>query len=268
VRRLCAAALGVMSTQVHSGAPPAAAGACGDDVAGERVACACGDNVVSDTVLWPADPVVSEPCSGDGLVVLVPTGSDGITLNLGGQSIVGTGRGAGIRVVHGGRLGSIIIGGDAEDARAEIVRFDTGILATGRNVLREVRAIDVHDNRDDGLKIRASGVRIEDVRSEGNGRNGLALSGHGIEVSGVVADGNIRDGLQVRGSGASVSGETTGNLRNGTVIGGRGHHVETIRSNDNGGAGVMATGAGHEVTEMQTSDNARGGVAGRDGATK
>lgn len=268
VLRSNVAVLGAACALLLATAQGAAAGACGDDIGGERIPCACGDEVVSNTVLWPTDPVVSQPCSGDGLVLLAPVDSDGITLHLGGQSMLGTGTGAGIRVARGGRLGSTIVGGDAEDARAEIARFGTGIRASGRNILREVRALDIHDNRDDGLKIRTSGVRIEDVRSEGNGRNGVALSGHGNEVAGVVSGNNIRDGLQLRGSGATVNAETTGNGRNGTVVGGRGNRLAAIESTNNGGAGVHATGGGHEVAELRSSENAGGDLAGRAGAAK
>lgn len=249
-------------------ATSAMAGDCGDDVNGQRVPCSCGDNVVSDTVLWPTDPVVAEPCSYDGLVMLAPSSSDGITLNLGGQSIVGTGHGAGIRVVRGGRVGSIIVGGDEDDARAEIARFDTGIRASGRNVLLEVRGLDVHANRDDGLKIRTSGVRIVDVRVEGNGRHGLAISGHGNEVVGVVSERNRGDGLQVRGTGAEVEAESIGNNGNGVSVGGRGNHVSALKSEANAGVAVKATGSGHEVAGLKASNNAKGEFGGREGAAR
>jgi hypothetical protein len=246
----------------------AEAGACGDSVDGKRVPCACGDVVVTDTVLWPTDPVVTEPCSDDGLTLLAASDSDSLTLNLGGQSIVGRGHGTGIRVARGGRLGAVIVGGDDGDARAEVARFGTGIRASGRVALREVRSIDIHDNRADGLSVHASGVTLVDVHSEGNGRDGVALSGHGNHVSDVTARDNARDGVNVHGSAATVSAETTGNRRNGAVIGGRGNRVEQIRTERNGGAGVMATGVGHEVSGMRASGNAGGDLAGRAGATE
>jgi hypothetical protein len=249
-------------------ASPARAGACGDNVDGDRVPCRCGDNVVSDTVLWATDPVTAEPCSGTALTILVPKGADGITLNLGGQSLLGNGRGVGIDVAKGGRLGSVIVGGDADDTRAQITHFTTGIRATGRNVLREVRGLDVRANTADGLKIRASGVVIADVKSEDNGRDGVSVSGHGVEVTDVTSRGNQRDGLQVRGTGAKINAETTSNNGNGTVVGGRGNTMETIRSSGNGGAGVVATGGDQKLQRMEGSLNGKGDVAGKPGALK
>jgi len=213
--------------------------------------------------------VVTETCSGDGLIVLADADADSLTLHLGGQSIVGRGYGSGIRVARGGRLGAVIVGGDDDDeSRAEIARFGTGIRASGRDALREVRAIDIHDNTADGLRIHTSGVRLDDVRSTANGRDGVALTGHGNEVSEVVASDNARDGVKVRGSAATVAAETNGNRRNGTVIGGRGNRVEQLRTDGNGGAGVVATGSGHEIGGMQAFDNAAGNLAGAAGATE
>lgn len=250
------------------GADAAQAGACGDRIGGKRVACACGDTVESDTVLSPTDPVVTQRCPGDGLVLVAPEDTDRLTLDLGGQSIVGQGHGAGIRVAKGGRLGAVIVGGGEGGQRAEIARFGTGIRASGRDVLHEVRSIDVHDHTSDGLSIHASGVTIEDVRSEGNGRRGIALSGHGNEARGVTASGNAADGLEVRGSAATVSAETAGNGGNGAVVAGRGHRVERILTTRNGEAGVMATGGGHRIDGMKASGNAGDAVAGRPGAAE
>lgn len=246
----------------------AVAGACGDSVEGARIPCSCGDNVVSDTVLWATDPVATETCSGDGLVVVADHAAQGITLNLGGQSLTGRGHGSGIRVVRGGSLGASIVGGDEGDSRAEIANFGTGIRATGSGVLREIRAIDIHGNEADGLFLRASGVTIEDVRSEGNGRDGVAISGHGNQVSGVTARSNARDGVKVRGSESTVEATTTGNARNGAAVGGRANRVEKLHAGDNGGAALLATGDEHEVAELSATGNAGGTVAGRAGAAR
>jgi hypothetical protein len=248
-------------------AAPATAADCGDDVDGERVACACGDNVVSDTTLKPGDPVISDPCSGDALVLFPPRESNGITLNLGGHALVGKGYGAGIRVLRGGKLGSSIVGGgERPGARAEIVKFGTGIRASGRNLLREVRDLTVRDNRYDGLQLRTNGVVVTGVDSRSNGRDGVVVSGHGNEVSGVVSSGNLRDGLQVRGTGSQVRAETSGNRRNGTVVGGRGNELVGVESNGNGRLGVLANGADHALGDVESSGNAAADVTGRPGA--
>jgi hypothetical protein len=260
--------LGALFALSVAGPSRALAASCGDDVGGLRIACSCGDDVVSDTVLAASDPVVAESCPGDGLVVFVPSESNGITLNLGGRSIVGRGTGVGIRVVRGGRVGSTILGGGEGGRRAEIANFRTGISAHGRNDLVALVGIDVHDNRSDGLRLHTSGVRVEDVKSQSNGRDGLSLSGHANEVTGVVAERNASEGVQIRGSGTTINAETSDNRGHGLAVAGRGNRVEAAISNGNGGAGLLTSGAGHEVGDIQTNGNMGGDVAGRAGATR
>ncbi|MFN2428020.1 MAG: hypothetical protein ABR587_16410 [Candidatus Binatia bacterium] len=241
------------------------AAACGDDVDGVRVACACGDLVVSDTILQATDPVVSEPCTADGLLLAAPAGSDGITLDLAGLSIVGRGRGAGIRVARGGRLGCVVVGGGEGDERAEILAFATGIHAMGSHELRELRAIDVHDNRLDGLRIRSSGVRIVDVRADANGGNGVFVSGHGNELADVAADGNAGDGVHVRGSDSTVGAATSGNRRNGTTILGRRQRVKRVVSSANARAGVVVAGTDEDPGTIDSTGNGGADAWGRSG---
>jgi hypothetical protein len=247
---------------------PAFAAACGDDIEGQRVACACGDTVITDTILSPTDPVVTETCADDGLTVHAAHDADSITLHLAGLSLTGSGNGTGIRVSRGGRLGAVIVGGDDDDTRAEVAGFRTGIRAGGRNALSEVRSIDVHDNAADGLSIHAGGARIEDVRSERNGRDGISLSGHGNAVAGVTSSNNARDGLDVRGSASTIDAVTTGNRRHGAAIGGRGNQAGDLRAADNGGAGVLTTGTGHDLDGVKGTRNGAGNVADPVGAVK
>jgi hypothetical protein len=237
---------------------------CGDDVNGSRTACSCGDEVVSNTTLASTDPVTVEPCSGDGLVISVPRDSDGITLDLSGLSIVGTGTGVGIRVVRGGRVGSSIVGGGAADAPpAEIANFRTGISGSGRNVLSEISGVYVHDNRGDGLRIHSSGVRVENVISEKNGRDGISVLGHGVEIGDVVADSNLSDGVKVRGKGGSVSADATGNLRHGLVVAGQNNRIEESTTTGNGGVGLVTSGAGLAVGNLDIRDNSEGDMKDR-----
>jgi hypothetical protein len=239
---------------------------CGDNVGGTRIACACGDQVVSDTILSSVDPVTAEPCQGDGLVISVPRHSAGITLDLNGLSLVGSGSGVGIRVVRGGSVGSRIIGGEPGGAMGEISNFRTGISGSGRNVLVEVSNVHVHDNVGDGLRIHSSGVLVENVLSEENGRDGLSVLGHGNEVSGVVADRNNSDGVQVRGQGSSVSADANGNLRHGLVVAGRGNRVDDSTTSNNGGVGIATSGKDLEVGQIDIIGNREGDMKDRAGA--
>lgn len=244
-------------------AGPAWGAACGDAIEGGRVPCACGDRVVTDTVLWATDPVVAEPCRGDGLVIDAPTGSDGLTLNLGGQSLLGNGRGAGIRVVDGGRLGSVIVGGDEDEGRGEIARFELGIRASGSSALREVRGLDIHDNTGDGLSLKASGALVADVATSRNGGDGLVVNGHGNEVSALVSEHNKGNGLVVRGSATTVAGQSVANGGHGAAVSGRGNTVRSLVTAANAGASVAATGSSHDVAGVQSAGDAGGQAAGK-----
>jgi hypothetical protein len=268
LRRSAAERMGIWSLVpafafLLSGPGAALGGECGDSVGGGRVACACGDQVVSDTTLSSVDPVTVEPCSGDGLLISVPRDSSGITLDLGGLSIVGTGTGVGIRVVRGGSEGSRIVGGGASGALAEIAGFRTGISGSGRNVLVEVSGVHVHSNVGDGLRIHSSGVLVENVVAEKNGRDGMNVLGHGNEVSGVVAEGNDSDGVQVRGKGVSVSAESSGNARHGLVVAGRDNRVDQSATHGNGGIGIATSGSGLEVGGLDIQNNGQGDMKDR-----
>lgn len=243
---------------------PAAAANCGDDVGGVRVPCACGDIVVSDTRLESGDPVVSQPCPRDGLFILVPTGSPGITLDLGGLSLVGKGKGAGIRVVRGGAGGSAIVGGGS--GGAQVARFDVGIRASGKSDVREVRDVELLANVGEGLALRSSGVEISNVRSTRNGGTGLRIAGRGVRATDVESAGNLGDGIKLHGTDIAVEGRSVDNRGDGARLSGRGHVLEGLESRRNGGAGVRAGGTGHRVGSDNVGGNAAGAVAGREGA--
>lgn len=265
--RLAASAVATLLLGVIAAPGAALAANCGDDVNGLRIACACGDNVVSDTVLAADDPVVDGSCPMDGLVVFVPKGAEGITLDLGGHSLLGRGHGVGIRVVRGGSVGSTILGGGDGLRRAEVANFRTGISAHGRNDLVEVRGIDVHDNVGDGLRLHASGVVLDDVQSESNGRDGIHLLGHGNEIRGASALRNRGDGVQVRGSAIQLEVEAADNAGHGLVVSGRSNQVTAARSIGNGGRGLVTSGAGHHVDELQSIGNKGGDEPATAGAS-
>ena len=171
---------------------------CGDDVDGQRVPCGCGDIVVSDARLREDDPVIRERCSGDGLLVRATPGSESLVLDLSGFSIVGFGRGAGVRILDGGSRGAIVVGGP-DGQPGTIAGFGTGLRATGPGSLQAVRNLTVKGNTFDGLVLRGSGTSLEDVVAERNGRDGLRLGGRDVELRNVQADSNRRSGVRVTG---------------------------------------------------------------------
>jgi hypothetical protein len=193
---------------------------CGDDVAGARVPCACGGVVVSDTTLSADDPVVQQRCSGDGLIVRAPASAKSIRLSLGGNSLVGTGSGAGIRVIAGGTDGAIIEGGGA-GVRAVVAGFGSGLRATGRRSVAELRGIEFDANREHGVALWALDVRVTDVGAEGNGHDGVHVGGRQASLEGVEARSNGRYGVRVTAPGGEVRADGRNNRRGDVVVNGR-----------------------------------------------
>ena len=142
----------------------ARAAECGDDVGGARVACGCGDIVVSDTRLQPADPITRLRCDHDGLALRAPRGAASIGVDLSGLSIVGSGSGAGIRILDGGENGAVIIGGEP-GGPGEIAGFRNGVRATGSRPLAEIRDLSIKGSTSDGLVLRGSKARLIRVKS-------------------------------------------------------------------------------------------------------
>jgi len=203
-------AVAVLLATVPTGARAAN---CGDDVGGERVACACGDVVVSDTRLQPSDPVVSAPCPGNGLLVQAQSGGRAIRLDLGGLTIRGMGHGVGIRVLDGGETGAVIVGGD-RGQRGGVRGFRNGVRAYGRTSLDTLAGIDVDDNGREGVRLWGSNGRIADVGARGNGGTGLRVGGRSPVLDGVEAHDNGRDGVHVTGRNPRVTGiDSSGNAR-------------------------------------------------------
>jgi hypothetical protein len=119
---------------------------CGDSIGGRRVPCSCGDIVVGDTRLQPGDPVITEPCPADGLLVLAPVDAPSIILDLNGQERHGSGAGIGIRVICGGAQGAEIIGGIG-GVFGTVTGFGEGIRSTRPGDLRLIANVVVRESR-------------------------------------------------------------------------------------------------------------------------
>jgi hypothetical protein len=186
----------IAASMLAASSGPALAAQCGDDVGGARVACACGDVVVSSVRLLPSDPVVTSRCSGDGLIVRAPAGAPSLFLDLGGQTLLGSGRGTGIRIVRGGDGGAIIIGG-AEAQTGVVSAFRTGLRASDLDAVSELRSVLFSGNARDGVDMRALSATVSDVAAERNGRDGVRLGGRTPRIEDVDARANGRFGVHV-----------------------------------------------------------------------
>jgi hypothetical protein len=168
---------------------------CGDSIDGERVACRCGDVVVADTRLQPDDPIVTEQCPADGLLVRAPSQSQSIVVDLNGQEIRGSGAGSGIHILHGGFEGAEIVGGIGS-VPGTISGFREGVRSVRPNDLRLLANVVVRDSRDSGIVVRGNRASIESVRIDGSGADGLRTSGRSVDLLGVETEGNGRRGVR------------------------------------------------------------------------
>jgi hypothetical protein len=185
-------------------AASAAAGVCGDDVAGERIACACGDTVVASARLQRNDPVASGPCPSNGLILDAATGVESVSLDLAGLSLLGSGSGTGVLVRDGGAAGATLIGGP--DGRpGQIAGFRVGISARGSRGIRDAANLIVSGNEQDGVRIAGRASTLSGIVADENGRSGVVARGRDHALDGVAARKNGHHDLRVSGNGNFVA---------------------------------------------------------------
>jgi hypothetical protein len=110
-----------------------------------------------------------------------------------------------------------VIEGGAQVSRAVVAGFSTGVRATGRRSLAEVRGLDVNGNRRDGLALWGHEVRLVDVVADQNGRDGVHVGGRQSSLEGVRADRNGRYGVRVTRDAARLDGSGRNNRRGNVV---------------------------------------------------
>ncbi len=247
--------------------PIASAGsrACGDDVDGHgrAVPCDCGDVLVSSRTLGEADPISHHSCTTTGLIVSVPRNRPAATLNLGGHTLAGGGRGIGIHVVSGGDRKLFLTG------PGTIRGFDVGVFAPHGGLVR-AEDVTASDNRSDGFHLGGAGYTVVRCTAQRNGRTGFALSGVGFGLEGNRALENGRVGFTIAGHNAAVGGErgneATANGGTGLVLRGQGHVVQRAETTGNGGGGVLARMSRGQLVDVVAKRNKDGGLkaVGRD----
>jgi len=236
--------------------PALAARRCGDDVDGRTIPCDCGDVLVGSRTLGDDDPITSRVCPGDGLLVRIPRGAEGV-LALSGHVIAGSSHGVGIQVLQGGEHGFTITGPGI------VSGFDTGVQATTGAIAR-IADISSSGNRLDGFSIVSVGSVVTGCEASGNGRDGFALRGSEYRLTGNHASGNGRDGLRLAGRsgtiGDGVGNEAAGNRRDGVHLRGRGHDLERPVATANGARGIRANGTESRIAGATASGNRGAGV--------
>jgi parallel beta-helix repeat protein len=195
----------------------------------------CGDRVTRDVRL-DSDLV---NCPGNGLMVA----ADGVTIDLGGHVVDGTGRGTG---VLNGQWGD----GHRDIAiRNGTVRgFRTGVRSGARGT--RVSRVTVTRNAAGGIVLRSRACRVERSVVTNN------AYGHGIFVGGASQCRIVRN--RIAGHlGAGIQASRS-----------RGHVIERNKVADNRQAGILLAGtAGVRVARNTVHSNAGPGIWLFDGAT-
>jgi len=242
---------------------------CGDDVAGIDVPCGCGDIVVSDVVL-KNDPVTTEICGDDGLIVRAAEAARGVTIDLRGHTLRGGSRGTGILVLHGGPGGARLI---SSVRRASIEGFADGIFAHGATSLALLENIEVVNSHRDGIRVDAVGYEIRNAEAHHAGRHGFSLAGRGFRLSATRAVGAARAGYFVMGQDATLGAPGAGPVTEaagdvGFNVMGMGHTLLDCVARGSAKDGVMLMGSVIDVRGCTATDNRADGIGGMGSAVR
>ena len=236
---------------------------CGGDVDGHHVACDCGDVVVSDVVLG-YDPVTHSTCSGNGLVVRAMGASQGVTVDLRGTTLRGSGKGTGVLILYGGPGGAHVI---SSGAPATIQNFRDGVFGHGSDAVALIDGVVAVGNKRDGVRVDTGAYEIRNSQAQGSGRDGFSLSGKGFRVSGTHAVNSKRYGYFVMGGGGTLGSAGAGPVAEisgaaGFSIAGSGHRLVDCVARHAAKHGVMLYGMHFEVRGCTASDNGWDGIFG------
>jgi len=236
---------------------------CGDDVNGQDVPCACGDTVVSSVVLAD-DPIVSQPCAADGLIVRALGASHGVTIDLAGKTLRGKGHGTGIWVVYGGPGGARLV---SSGQTATLDGFRDGVIGSGSDSIHLVQGVRARRSARDGFRLHTDFYEVRNAEAILSGRDGFSVSGAGFIISGSLAQNSTRHGYLVMGVDANVglpgAGDTAeGNGADGFHILGAGHSLVDCISQENGKNGVNLGEVNYEVKGCTAQNNGEDGIKG------
>ena len=236
---------------------------CGDDVDGSRVPCACGDTVVSDLTLSD-DPVTTTPCAGDGLVIRAAAADHGVTIDLAGKTLQGTGSGFGLWFVYGGPGGARLL---SSGGRATLVGFTDGIIAHGIDSVASIDNVLLRKPKRDGVHVAARNYQIHAVEVQDAGRDAVVAGGRGFDIRATRVSNSRRFGFLISGLGGTIGGlgegdESQGSGRIGFDVTGTGHQLVDCRASLADEDGVHISGMYHFVSGCVAEDNHGDGITG------
>ena len=236
---------------------------CGDDVNGQDVPCACGDVVASDVVLG-SDPVTHTICDGDGLIVRAMDATHGVTVDLHGSTLHGTGSGAGVFILYGGPGGAHVV---SSNGPATLQGFRDGVFAHGADAVALVDGVIALNSRRDGMRLDTGAYEIRNSEAQGSGRDGFSVSGRGYRLNATRATNSKRYGYFVMGSYAALGTKGAGLIADdsgeaGFDLNGMGHELQDCVARRSHGNGVHLNGMHYDIRGCTVSDNSGDGIGG------
>ena len=247
-------------------APRVDAKLCGDNVGGRDVPCACGDTVVSDLALTD-DPVLDAVCPADGLIVRATGSPVGVTIDLRGKTLRGSGDGAGIWVVAGGSGGARVV---SSGGVATVEGFRDGILGHGPDTIRLVDGVTVVRSARDGMRVAGDNFEIRNAEARDSGRDGYNLMGKGFHLSSTRAANSGRFAYFVMGQDGNLGAPGAGSVADGSgaagfSIMGMGHHLVDCAASGAHKEGLSLNGMMFDIRGCVAQDNRGDGIAGMGG---
>jgi hypothetical protein len=238
---------------------------CGDDVQGHDVPCDCGDTVVSDLTVTD-DPVARTVCPGDGLIIRAET-THGVTIDLRGKSLRGTGHGTGVWIIYGGPGGARLI---SSGRRARIDGFFDGVVGRGTDSVTLIDRIIVLRSRQDGFRVQGRGYTIRNSDARGSGRDGFGLNGHRYLITHTRAVDSKHVGYVVMGEEATIGTPGAGNRTKksghfGFNVTGVGHHLVECVASSAHKDGVRLNGMHFSISQCHADRNEADGITGMGG---
>lgn len=261
-------ALGLLCSFAALAVVPPEAGAklCGDDVGGQDVPCACGDTVASSLVLGD-DPVASAPCPSDGLVVRALGAPLQISIDLRGATLRGSGRGAGILLVHGGPGGAQVT---SSTGTATLEGFHDGVVSDGNDALALIENVTVLRSVRHGMRLHGGAFQVRHTEVRDSGSNGYSVMGWGFRMVANRAVNSGKFAYFVMGQSGTIGVAGEGNVAEGSRLAGfslwgMGHRLVDCVVSGAGKEGVELYGMEYEVEGCLAHDNVGNGISGMGG---